>query len=43
MKLAVVGDSHQFRTVITVKRLMVFYFNAHQVDMIQDVSASKEC
>ena len=41
----IVEDSHQVRTVITVRRLMVFDFNAHialQIDMIQVVAASKE-
>ena len=39
-----VGDSHQVLTVVTLERLIDFYFNAHtalQVDMIQ-VVASKE-
>ena len=37
-----VGDSHQVRTIITVERLRVFYFNANialQVDMIQFVAS----
>ena len=45
MKRAVVGDSHQVRTVITVERLLVFDFNAHialLVDMIQVVASNQD-